>query len=185
MTTNTLLKLYHEATPEEKLEGLCWYNEALHFAQGMSNKYNISLDISVQVIAILSPAVKWERNKLDADVLCYAFSQGLSLDNVRVCTYSKNKEKAIRVLQGIETLNPSARKTYNFYKNILDEGKVTVDRHAVKAYKGKKSGGSEPISQKLYDKVERAYIRAADHLGIKPHQFQAVVWLVYKRKVNR
>jgi hypothetical protein len=186
MSTNTLLNLYAEATPAEITQGHSWYHEAFTFAVDVAIKYHLPRDVVAQVIAVLSPACPWERNKLDASALCEAFHNGQSLEDIRICTYGNNKQKAIRILQGLETLQPKAIKTYNFYQNIMGNlGVITVDRHAVKAYKGKTKAGTERVPKDLYNRASRAYTRAAEIVHIEPAQFQAVIWLVYKRKHNR
>ena len=166
-----------------------WYVEARDFAQGLAMQYDITLSQAAQVIAALSPAVKWERNKQDATNVIQCWALGGTPEDVTVCTYGANKKKAFAILDGDTVINQkTSPKTYAFAHNIqypYTSELVTVDRHAVKAYKGKQTGGREVIGAPLYRKVERAYRVLAEKEGLTPPALQAIVWVAYKEKVGR
>lgn len=106
-----------------------------------------------------------------------------------------NISKAVQISRGA---NPAdilnGHKVRSFYNNILDPGQadsVTIDTHALGAAVGRtlkagdreiKLGFNAPkmIQHSLvgtYPLVADAYRQAAEIVGLKPHQFQAIVWL--------
>ena len=55
--------------------------------------------IVVGVLSALSPNNKWERNVIDdTENMCVAYKSDIPLDDVKVCTYNANKQKAIKIL---------------------------------------------------------------------------------------
>ena len=180
-------KLLAGLNDREYQQAVDWYSEAHDFAESLAVAYNVKLDKVAQVIAVLSPAVSWELNKKDANNLIAGFKQHIALD-VRVSTYGQNKAKAINVLTGAQVLQPSAMKTFAFYTNILTAGmndNVTVDRHAYKALHNIKRGGAVAPTKKEYEELEAAYQLLAEENNLTPPQFQAVVWVAYKKMVQR
>jgi len=186
-----LLSLWNNASPETKRDGLNWYNAANAFCEGLSNLYNVPMHQVCAVVAILSPAVSWDVNKADAERVIRAFSTGGEAKalNTKVSTYGNNRKKAVSVLLGAEFVKTRTNfKTYSFFRNILQPelaSYVTIDRHAVKAYKGMKAGGSVTSTPKVYKLAEQAYKALAEHLNITPCQAQAVIWVQYKLEVGR
>ncbi len=129
-----LINIFNQSSKHNLSKGLNWYREANNFCAMVSSLENIDIDLVAQVVAILSPSVRWERNKQDTLTLIKAYNTGLTVDQFNVSTYNNNKLKAWRVLQGKETLKPKSLKTYSFYKNImLDPYYVTVDRWHLRA----------------------------------------------------
>jgi len=187
-----LHSFYVNSSQDNKVNGHIWYLEAHKFAKQLSIEHNLSLDCVAGVIAVLSPACTWEQNKKDAEKVIQAYSllktQGVK--QVSVSTYAQNKLKALELIKdnkGLEATKTNL-KTFNFSKNIinpLDDEHVTVDRHAVKALRGMKQGGSVNITAKEYKRAETAYKKTAKYLGILPAELQAVVWLAYKDEMGR
>lgn len=182
MTTQPLKQLYNLAEDQGLIEhGLQWYPKANDYAAELALAYSVSLDKVAQIIAILSPAVSWAVNKRDAESL-------LRLgERATVSTYGQNKSKALGVLWDLDQINPKALKTFSFYNNILkpkaSADYVTIDRHAIKAYKGLKKAGSVQITPKLYKTAANSYKRFAKALAIEPCELQAIIWLSYRANV--
>ncbi len=187
-----LTSYFMKATAEEGYQGLMWYSTAHQFAKELAKQYKLPLETVTSVISVLSPAVVWDINKRDAKALIKAYySRGfLGATATTVSTYNQNKRKAISILLNKSELEltKTNNKTYNFHKNILKPTclkHVTIDRHALKAFKGIKKGGSVFVSPSEYKRVGDAYRRTAEHLGLLPCQLQAIVWLAYKESVGR
>ena len=179
--------LLDKLSSEEHDNAKYWYQEAHHEAMKLCRQHNITLNIAAQVIATLSPAVSWQQNLKDANNLIAGFNKGIQ-NLIRVSTYKANKRKAIAILYGDKTLEPSAMKTYAFYTNILTAGNnnnVTVDRHAYKALNNIAKGGSIKPTKAEYEELEIAYQILAREYGLTPPQMQAVVWVAYKKQVRR
>lgn len=122
-----------------------------------------------------------------------AFVSGLTIDDVKVCTFNPNKQKAWKVLQGIDFEElVTANKTLNFFLNILDpsEEYVTIDSHQINAgiYGFQRMPtGIDSKNHKVIKLNDTAYYmwadviaELADKYSITPCQFQAVVWTVYR-----
>jgi hypothetical protein len=187
-----LLKLYSNASQETLQEGLSWYFLANKNCKDISKRYKTPHKTVCQVMAILSPACSWEINKRDCKELVKAYYRRgvIGAEGCKVSTYGTNKRKAIAVLQGVEEFKKTRTnfKTFSFYKNIYtptNKNYCTIDRHAVKAFKGILKGGSVALSPKAYKATEKAYKRLARHLNILPQQAQAVVWTQYKIETGR
>lgn len=191
-----LLTLFAKSTTDDIKEGLNWYKEANQVAKdiaesSLSDTVFVTDDTVAQVISALSPATKWERNIIDASKLVQAYKDGASPDKVTVATYGQNKDKAWAILQGKTKLNTEGNtglKTFAFYKNIInpsDTKHVTLDRHAIKALRGDTSAGGETITPKQYRIAEQIYKDVAGLLSYVPCQFQAIIWVTYKREVGR
>ena len=62
-----LLMVFEQATPQEVIEGLAWYDEAHKRACDIRDRYGVSLDVVAGVIGALSPRSRWDRNLADAE----------------------------------------------------------------------------------------------------------------------
>ena len=182
-----LRAIYADSTFSEKREGLLWYHQANFFLSLLSERYSVPLDTVCKVCAVLSPTVTWEANKRDTETLIKAF-KSYTLPYAVVSTYGANKTKAIAILEGKADLLSSAKKTYNFYRNLLDpldKEPITIDRHAIKAMYGTLEGGGSTITAKQYEAAKTVYALLAEETGLTGAEFQATVWLTYKNKVGR
>lgn len=106
---NRMLKLYQQATPKEKREGMCWYESAKAFTDYLSYRYKVPAETVAQIISIISPGVSWPTNKEQAENLIKVYRQSVDKNNkpattekklkAVVCsTYDGNKHKAIATL---------------------------------------------------------------------------------------
>ena len=183
---NNLMRFYDLANDSEKIEGNEWYGDANIFARELSNKYNIPIHAVCGIIAALSPQQSWQLNKVIAKRFCSGEREGLH--------YSPQIPKAIKCLTSseIEIFNFMSKgqiKTYQFYYNILHPNckhGATIDRHAILACIERPKLGlhldfdvSMTVNQ--YRFFESCYILTAEKLGILPHIFQAIVWVVVRR----
>lgn len=194
---NNFKALYLLATVKQRQYGLTWYNEAHSVAQGISQLTGISLVKVAGVISALSPNNSWSRNCVDAQNLCYAFTAGLSKDDVSVCTFNANKNKAWEILKSrdkdVESFFTS-NKTLNFFLNILNPKSdfVTVDGHMINAavfgltrvnLSAKKKGKDKPrsLNDTVYYELADLIAELSEEFELEyPHQFQAIVWSVYR-----
>lgn len=170
------------ATAQELSDGLSWYARAGEFCSILGAETGFKAEHVAQVVAILSPQIDWEQNKRNAAVLATARST-----EVKFFATQAQKEKALAALSGEYKLSVSSRKTYSFAENISDPAslRVTVDRHAVQAALNDAEVIDLRITDKRYREVEAAYQAVAKKHGLLPYQVQAIVWVTYKRSVNR
>lgn len=174
-----LIQLYEASSKE----GLNWYKEANSFCRGLSSRYSVSVETVAGVLAALSPASNWERNKQETDWLLATIA-GKKVTPFKFVTYGKNVAKATLIAKGV--LDPysafsekTGPKTFNFFWCIVNPDSpdyVCIDRHAYTIATGKVYTG---LKTAPYRKIAEMYRKAAKKLAILPSQLQAVLW-VYK-----
>ena len=187
------------ASETDMYEGKEWYQRAYDLAVRLMHVYDLTLGQTIGVIAALSPNNKWERNCQDAEALIKAHWLGSDPKLVKVCTFNKNKDKAIEILN----LDPddedlgdkiqsilSGRKVVAFYRCISGfKDTVCVDGHAYAIWLGERipTTKTPSISKTLYDTITRAYVNVAKDSHsvcgecLTPAQVQAVTWVTYRR----
>lgn len=183
-----LLSVFYSATAAQKVEGAGWYNTAGSAIWEIAERTGVSETTVAAVVARLSPQNVWKNNLRDAEVMCAAFTSGLSLEEFSVATYPVNKEKAWAILTGELTIEQalSGFKIYNFYLNLCGRmDVVTVDGHAFNAavfgIAHREAITKAPsLSETRYFAVAEAYADAAKRVGWTRRDFQAVVWVTYK-----
>ena len=112
MSPSNILKVYKQSTDQDKSDGISWYRDALEFCETVALDYNLSVYVVAGVVTALSPRNKWDRNKQDAISLIKAFSEGTSIDDVKVCTFSSNKNKAVTIIR--QCKEPSSLHIFTF-----------------------------------------------------------------------
>lgn len=185
---NNLLGVYAQATADELIAGRSWYRQAHTIASSLAVRFNITISQAAGVIAALSPSRFWSANVADAQTLISAWKQGLrGTDLPKVGTYGQaNRDKASNILSGIDPLSVlGGQKVQSFYRNILNPDSniaVTIDRHAKSAALGVSLADSEiNIGAPEYRSLSRQYLVAASKVGLLGNEFQAIVWVVWRR----
>ena len=187
MSLMNLLNVLEQATSQEVIEGMGWYEQAHEMARTLADQYRLSLDVVAGVIAALSPRSRWERNVVDAERMIAAYASGRDPHAVPVGTFHRNKERAIEILEsGTRHGVLSGLKVCDFADSVENptNGAVTVDSHAYNAWLGERAirNGTGPrITPKRYRECAEAYKKVAKLYGIRPSQAQAIIWLAWKR----
>ena len=182
--------------------GLHWYQRAYDLAVKFIHAYEgLTMGQAVGVIAALSPNNKWERNCINAEAMIKTWSIGGDYNMIKVCTFNRNKQKAIDILSlDMESVDTEAipkilkgQKVVAFYRSIMgDKNAVCVDGHAYAIFIGERVPTSKTpsITPKLFETIQRAYQlvakRSADLCGVElsPTQVQAVTWVTYRRLIH-
>lgn len=169
----SLLDLYQEATPVQKIRGKYWYNHARLFCLMKSLEYNVSQEKIAAVLSVLSPRVKWEQNLKDVELVIWSFQESIPYQEVPARAYKANVAKAYRILEGQRP--EFGQKTYSFYNCIVfpDTQDVCIDIWAARALGYSKS----KISKKDYKAMQAQYREAAQEIGIEPYKLQAIIWV--------
>ena len=178
---------FNEATKEEMLSGLLWYAEAQRFSDYLSTTYNVSGEVAAGVISALSPNNKWPRNKVDAEAVLAAHTQGHDSESVRVCTYNANKRKAFAIASGDAAILKQSPKTYAFARNVgeQDGNYVTIDKWHLRACQ---TLAKEPkalqtsVTAKQYKVLQDETLKVAKEFGVTGYEFQAVVWVTIRNR---
>ena len=185
--------VYGLAAPHEIESGLAWYQSAHEHACTLSSMYGIPLQAAAEIIAALSPNVRWERNVADAYTLCGVLAAGGALESIRINTYSANRAKAGAIFRAAVAGLPyagilSGPKVTRFGATIAapwESHGITVDVHAFSVASGKRFTSKDVIIGAVnYHTCERAYLTVGAELGIAGHQVQAITWTVWKRLHN-
>jgi hypothetical protein len=193
ITHGSILAVFFTANAVERHEGLSWYGRALSVARRLADHYDCRLSTVAGVISALSPNNKWERNVIDAEALIKVYTHGGDIDALKVCTFNKNKAKAIAILEGADPLDVlGGRKVRAFYQCILGQDAVCVDGHAYSIWLGQRvpTTKTPKISDKLYDRISEDYRIAAKQINeitndfYLPSQVQAITWVVWRNLHN-
>lgn len=182
-STNNLIRLYHQATPEQLNEGRQWYPTARRIAQQLGAG-NISKGAGI--LAALSPQCDWDRNISDAWQL-------VERDSVEFqSTFNADRARRIRDAE-IPSLTAEAefasrrcRKVMAFYQSICQPDHdcldwICIDTHATNAYVGRKATDKEKAQLDnvgVRERIQADYASAAEYVGESLTGFQAIVWTV-------
>lgn len=182
-----LMQVWRQATPAERKRWRGWYVRAHRWCKRVSRRTHTPLYVVVGVLAALSPGTRWERNKRETLAILYGKDSNFT-------TYPRNVEKALAIkgaaseLEVLRLLRPhktSGMKVHAFYSNImhpLTVGPVTIDRHAISIVLGRpltKSDGQ--LTPLQYERIAEVYRLAAEWLGMKPQQVQAITWEAWRK----
>ena len=193
MSIKNIISVYNLATVSDRAIGQSWYGRALAFARNLAADYHIDAITIVGVIASISPRNRWERNMIDAESMVKVSAAGgdfNDLMSLKVCTFSRNKEKAARILSEDITDRDQllailkGPKLQEFFNCILgDSEDVCIDGHAYCIWAGDRVtlANVPSIGIKLRRTIKADYIQAAKILGVAPHIVQAVTWVTWKR----
>ena len=175
-----ILSVYGSGSNEDRKAGRNWYPEANRWCTQQSKELGVSVKVFAAITAALSPACRWERNKIDAANLI-RFN-----GNVKVCTYNTNKNKAIAIMRTGNVGLLSGPKVVAFYNCMLqpDIDMVVVDRHAMRIYEGSWEPEGKPVIKGgVYEKVCEAYRHAASITNETPAALQASTWTIFRNSL--
>ena len=188
---DTIKAIHQLATLTEQQDGVAWYPNAKAIALNLAERYSITASQAVGVIAALSPRNKWQRNVKDADSIIAAYVSGGADQAMvtKVCTFTKNKAKAVAVLESkAETLEVvleilSGPKLREFASCIAGWADVCIDGHAWCIWAGERHTLADvpSIGVKLRREIKADYTTAADELGLTPAALQAITWVTWRR----
>ncbi len=165
-----LLRVYGDAPPGLREEGLTWYERAHEIAYGLERRTAVGSG----VLAALSPMTSWPRNVELATILidrgdcphtmrCRLTARAIRLGAPPLC-----------VLNG-----PKVRAFYSCIETGGDCDGVCIDRHAYRAAVGQRPRRAAP-SIREYEGIANEYREAAARAGVTPPRLQAVVWCVQR-----
>jgi len=178
---------FNLATPEDIKEGRKWYQLANQFSIDTAKEYNTEPLIVASVVSALSPRNKWEQNLKDTIKVFEAIKNGKRPEQIKVCTFHKNKFKAFELAKGNIYINEDSQKTFNFVRNIahLDPSALTIDIwHIRGCLKQFKSIGNAQIGKLAYNQIKSLTIKKAEKLGLKGFEYQAILWLSVQNNIN-
>ena len=188
---NNIKAVYLLATTQEKIDGASWYESAHKIALNLADDYGLTLQTTAGVITSLSPRNKWSRNVIDAENLIETFVRDPeNAVNIKVCTFGKNKEKALNILkadQDFYTENVrdilKGPKLIEFFNCILGVEDVCIDGHAYCIFNGSRTSLKDvpSIGVKMRKEIKSDFKKAAAKFNISPAEMQAITWVTWRR----
>ena len=178
---------FNLATPEEITEGKQWYKLANQFCNNVANEYNTTPLQVASVVSALSPRNRWTQNLIDAKKVFKAIEDGKEPEEIKVCTFNRNKYKAFELAKGNIFITEDSPKTYNFVRNIahLDPSAVTIDIWHIRAsLKQFKAIDSAQIGKVAYSQIKALTIKKANKLGLTGYEYQAIIWIAAQNNIN-
>ena len=168
------------ATDSDIDNGIAWYKRAHYICKDLAKQYNTNLETVASIISALSPRNRWDQNIKDTITVLDAISKDLSPEEIKVCTFHRNKHKAFLLGKGLISITDKSLKTFSFVNNIakLDNNYITVDVWHLRACFGK-TITSTP-SRKAYDQIRLLTIEKAKQKGLNGYEYQAIVWNAVK-----
>ena len=173
---------------------MVWYQSARSEVDRICQTLLVNPARVAGVIAALSPNNKWNRNLIDAYNLARAYVENgvYDADRIKVSTFNTNKDKAIRILAGLDPLDVlGGLKVRAFYKLIFNptvKDVVCIDGHSYSIWAGERIATykTPKITPKMYDAIQRDYIDSARIVSeikgqtITASQLQAITWIVQR-----
>ena len=168
------------ATDRDIDNGIAWYKQAHYICKDLAERYNTKLETVASIISALSPRNRWLQNIKDTKTVLDAIHSGFGPEDVKVCTFHKNKNKAFLLGKEQTSITDKSLKTFSFVNNIakLDDAYITIDVWHLRACFGT-TIRSTP-SRKAYDQIRRLTIAKAEQKGLKGYEYQAIVWNAIK-----
>lgn len=168
------------ATDRDIDNGIAWYKQAHYICKDLAKQYNTKLETVASIISALSPRNRWPQNIKDTKTVLDAIHSGFGPEDVKVCTFHKNKNKAFLLGKEQTSITDKSLKTFSFVNNIakLDNNYITIDVWHLRACFGT-TVRSTP-SRKAYDQIRRLTIAKAEQKGLKGYEYQAIVWNAVK-----
>ena len=188
MSPSNILKVYKQSTDQDKSDGISWYRDALDFCETIALEYGLSVYVVAGVVTALSPRNKWDRNKQDAITVIKAYTNGDSIDDVRVCTFPANKNKAFTIIRQCKDMAQvlvilKGPKMTEFFNCIVGIDDVCIDGHAFNIWNGSYTNLADVPSIGVVRRrtIKADYMKAAKKAKISPSELQAVTWCAWRR----
>jgi hypothetical protein len=181
MAIINIIRVYELSTPEERLQGIKWYEEARKFVHTLDPQ---NPHRAAGIVSALSPMRTWKQNVTAAGAF-YSGRRNIAMTG------------AIRKCEAILEADPSeipgilnGPKIKSFYDCIIDKDslEVCIDRHALDVsrgysvlYKNEHLRSTFLARKGNYEKVQAEYRKAAKVLDLLPRELQAITWLAWRR----
>jgi hypothetical protein len=175
-----LRTVWAQVTIEDMVRGQAWYADAQAVVREWSRHYGLSIETVASVVAALSPQCRWGRNLVCAtnvlDERPMSLGEGAFPENYRKAE-AILRDRADSILPYFK----SAPKVASFQQNLQGNMEfVTVDTHAAQAAL---NDPTAKISLKwaAYVVFASAFASNAAEVGLTPAEYQAILWVAWKR----
>lgn len=196
---------WHQATDEEKAQGMRWYSDAHLLAHAVAHTYAEG-DVGkvAGVLSAYSPRSAWAANMHNA---VRSFKEGRALEKGEgVSIMGVHHSAAQKIMDGEDYDTVLKGPKTNAFAKLIHHGgvdpdtgehmpHVVIDRHALSVAAGKRmseddAAGFPSSTPHYYNHVAKTYQDAAKHISdtedtpVAPHQLQAITWLT-RIRLNR
>jgi hypothetical protein len=185
---NRFEEVYLSATEIEKNMGRLWYSDQHNYLKGMSEHFDVPLNVVCGITAALSPMVSWQLNvNMVYHVLKF---RGNVPKNVKMPGFKSNVKKAIKIYKKRAVFpHLNGPKVTQFYENLLNPFNsdcVTIDTFMLACYYDiqDKTQLRKYSSEKNIEVLKNEVKTLSEKHSLLPLQFQAIVWLAYHRIVK-
>lgn len=173
-----IIKVYNQATPEEKDYWGRWYHNAKSDVEDLARQFSLPFPVVAGIVAVLSPGNKWSMNLFAA--------QKLLQGQTKINAYPRQVQRAQRILETGDTGLVSGPKVTVFFNSLMNpklvEKDMVLDGHAINIWRGEKvtlKGLSTPNAKERAQMIQD-YQMAANELGVPVQAVQAVTWYIWK-----
>lgn len=187
---HNILAVLKKATKEEIDYWSNWYQHAHRHVKQLAEKYDVPVEVSAAVCAVLSPNLGWKMNLMAAarvmDNWMHMGGAEQYPFHSKIPAYKTNVNKAYKILETGDVSLISGPKVSVFFQSLLNPEQtnkdLVLDGHAINVWRGIKTSLQ---SLKQPTKAERKaiiqdYRKVADIVGLTPQQVQAVTWFIWK-----
>lgn len=185
---SNLMRLWDQATIDERKAGRDWYFSARRTVGKLAGKHNLPPSTVAGIIAALSPGMEWDRNISETER--FIKTRG----NDAYSVYGRSNDDKARSILAHPTESPlsflGGPKTRAFYRTIMNpacDDNVVIDSHSWCAGLNRTNGRWDKtirVTESRHWWMGRHYIECARRLGLYPSEFQATIWLVWKRLMS-
>lgn len=187
---HNILATLKKATKQEIDYWSNWYQHAHGHVRELATRYEIPVEISAAVCAVLSPNLGWKANLMAAkrtldNWMHEGGAEGYKFWD-KIPAYKTNVRKAMEILKTGDVSIVKGPKVTVFFHSLLNpdavERELVLDGHAINVWRGIKT----PLkNMRQPTKAEREaiihdYRKVADIVGLTPQQVQAVTWFIWK-----
>jgi hypothetical protein len=199
---------WHQATPDERTQGMHWYSDAHIIGQALGEHHEKShglvhpqgaSHLGAGILATYSPQMGWAGNMHNAARVLHG-NKGIGGPNSGMMASTHQRVAADRILNGENYMDVLKGPKIQDFAHLIEHGgdadpdhpHVVVDRHALSVAAGHRltdeQYGKAPTSQRhYYGHAVQQYHHAARELSneesspVAGHQVQATTWLVRQR----
>lgn len=175
--------VYATATPTDVIEGLAWYAVAHGEITKAALATGLPEPVLAAAMAVLSIQTEWGKNLRSFWLHVAAFKRGEAAPLKTETLVRRSDRIAGEILRtGDVTLLGDGPKTGQFQLDLLEldsPDMSTID--SIMAQAGLGIIPSSGLNKGQYATVNDAVCHLADVYGIRPYQFQAIVWVTWRR----
>jgi len=173
-----IIKVYNQATPEEKEYWGRWYHNAKSEVEDLAKQFQLPFPVVAAIVAVLSPGNRWSSNLTAAERLLSGSS--------KINSYPRQIQRAKSILQTGDVGLVTGPKVTVFFNSLMNpkmvEKDMVLDGHAINIWRGEKvrlKGLATPTGKERA-KMIQDYQSASEQLGVPVQAVQAVTWYIWK-----